>query len=813
MKLQCSCGAKFAVDVTPEMGRNPVRFVCPQCGLDSSEFVNGLIQQELLAKGIAPAPAAAPADPPPPAPAPSAPKYSISHSAGAPAPAPAPAPQASAPAPPAPGGSRLRISHETKPAEQSQEEAAPESKFCVRHRGVPVTEHCVVCKKAICPQCMEMFGYFCSPLCKNKADLQGIAAPKYAGQRYEVEARFWRKTGLIFGGIAALLVLFLGTWIWWAWFGTVPHPYFKVRFEDAPAYSGRTFIIDKSQVVFLHGGLLARYDMPHNKQIWSQELVSQKQIDELTKEEMASQAKAAANDDSGMFRSRPEDEVRREIKMGLEQDLMLRVSAHNIWVGNGDKLTHYDWETGKALNDTTLPELGGELVEGDGELLMLGQESVTHISLATGEARVEQIGKSGAKPSGGGAFASAGGSGQPATGGLPLGNDNGAPLDPNRVNQEAANLKLPAKIALPALLANAQHERQLEAALKSDSHVPVKVQEALPDAPEFQLVPSPNGYVQFSSQLLEEKTISRVAMKPKPKTSALDGDVNASKTFAVANEILNDMQRDRGGDTIEEDASVYFVRVHIPDATDIADFTNEIVGAPQLYPQKTVNVVAGGHTVIVLDKSNKKLWETQLTYLLPAGMEEFGHAASESGAGPCVEHGDTLYVYDQAVLSAFDLQTGNAKWRLPTVGVSGLFFDDQGMVYVNTTSGNPDDIKYARQIDVTKNTQDILLKVDPKIGKTLWSVNPGGTISYLSGKFIYAAQWYDPNPTDEPVLSDATSGLEKPPYLHIARINPKNGRVMFDYYQDRAPISIHYDQNTIELVFKKEVQVLKYLTF
>ena len=83
-------------------------------------------------------------------------------------------------------------------------------------------------------------------------------------------------------------------------------------------------------------------------------------------------------------------------------------------------------------------------------------------------------------------------------------------------------------------------------------------------------------------------------MKPKPKTSALDGDVNASKTMDVANEILNDMQRDRGGDTIEEDASRYSVRVHIPEATDITDFTAEVIGQPQLFPQKTVNVSRRG---------------------------------------------------------------------------------------------------------------------------------------------------------------------------------------------------------------------------
>ena len=47
MKIQCACGAKYAFDVTPEMAENPVRFVCQTCGLDSSDFVNGLIRQEL----------------------------------------------------------------------------------------------------------------------------------------------------------------------------------------------------------------------------------------------------------------------------------------------------------------------------------------------------------------------------------------------------------------------------------------------------------------------------------------------------------------------------------------------------------------------------------------------------------------------------------------------------------------------------------------------------------------------------------------------------------------------------------------------
>jgi outer membrane protein assembly factor BamB len=164
------------------------------------------------------------------------------------------------------------------------------------------------------------------------------------------------------------------------------------------------------------------------------------------------------------------------------------------------------------------------------------------------------------------------------------------------------------------------------------------------------------------------------------------------------------------------------------------------------------------------------------------------------------------------VLSAYDLATGNARWRLPSIGVVGLFFDDQGMLYVNTTTGNPDDIKYARQIDINKSTEAVLLKIDPRTGKTLWSVKPGGYICYVSGKYLYTLQSYDPNPADVEVLSDTLEGLQKPPYLHLARINPKNGRELWQFYQDRAPVYFRFNDNFIELIFKKEVQVLTYLS-
>jgi outer membrane protein assembly factor BamB len=293
-----------------------------------------------------------------------------------------------------------------------------------------------------------------------------------------------------------------------------------------------------------------------------------------------------------------------------------------------------------------------------------------------------------------------------------------------------------------------------------------------------------------------------------------DGDLNVTRTAEVANEILNDMQRDAGGDKVTEDESRYQVTVHLPDAAGTTDWTGEVAGPPQLFVLKTVNVIVAGKTVVVLDKSNKMLWQASLTYPVSGGGGGFfSRRESQFGDGPCVEHGDTLYIFDQVVLTAFELGSGNARWRLPSVGVVGLFFDDEDNVYVNTTTGNPDDIKYSRQIDINRRTEAIVMKVDPKTGKTLWSAKPGGYVSYLSGKFIYVINSYDPNPTDEDEANFMMVGLQKSPFLRIARINPKNGRIMFEYYnRGRCPFFASFSDNSIQLIFKGEVQVLRFLT-
>ena len=113
-------------------------------------------------------------------------------------------------------------------------------------------------------------------------------------------------------------------------------------------------------------------------------------------------------------------------------------------------------------------------------------------------------------------------------------------------------------------------------------------------------------------------------MKAPPKKSVLDGDLNASKTTDAANEILNEMQRDRGGGTVEEDVSRYQVTLRRPDSTEPSDWTGEVIGPPRLFPLKTVNALTAGKTLIVFDKTNKKLWQATLSYSVTGGSTAAG---------------------------------------------------------------------------------------------------------------------------------------------------------------------------------------------
>jgi hypothetical protein len=763
MKIQCSCGAKYSFDVPPESAANPVRFVCPACGVDSSNMVNELIRREFAAAATPPTPPAA-----------------------------------------APSGSRLKISREQPPAAAPvpvSTDNHPALTACPKHPDEAATEKCAVCHKPICPKCMALFGYFCSPFCKSKADAQSLHVPTYAGSSANAQARFWRKTGLIIWSAAAAVALAVGFGVWYSLVGSVPHAIFAFHFSQRAEY-GHCQNVRPDQLAVLHGGTLARFDLNSKAPVWSHELISQQDVD-------AAVARMGEVDMGNGMRMGG-DQVQKMARAGLEAELSLMVYGSNVWLGDRTALTHYDWATGAKLESIPLGANRGELIAGDGEIIVLqetaaGAKSVTHVNYATGAAQTEAFNEAG-KLLLADANANNSGSGLPSANGNP-----DQPLDPNKVADQAQSLTTPGRLALPALLANSMHQQQLMAEMKDGDtprHKPTATQNAEPQE-EFAMVPGKHGYIQYSIKLLEEHMVTREAMKAPPARSVVNGNLTAGQGTEAANEILNEMQRNKGGDKVTEDESLYQVTVRHSDAAGTPDWIGQVTGFPVVYSLKTVNVIAAGKSVTVLDKANKKLWDASLTYEVapsPGGPNGEGLA----GECPCVEHGDTLYVVDQAVLTAFDLASGNARWRLPSVGIVGLFIDDQGMLYVNTTTASPDKIKYSRQIDIAEAIDTMLVKVDPQSGRTLWSVKPGGFAYYVSGPYIYTVLSHDA-PADD-MASDLTAILRKPSLLRILRINPKNGDIMWDHDEASAPLDIRFDNNVIYLVYHNSVEVLRYLT-
>lgn len=284
MKIQCACGAKYAFDATPEMLQNPVTFVCPGCGLDSSDFVNELIRREFAGQV--------------------------------------------SPAPPATETPRLKIAR-TEAQSSARVEATPAApaatEYCPKHPHELAVHHCVVCGKPMCHQCMSLFGHVCSPFCRARAEAQNLEVPVFAGQKTVAAARHWRKAGLITRLAAVLVLGGFGFWVWYAWVGSVPHAVLSVRF-DSVAYTGESRLCGTNQIVFLHGGTLARYDIRSGKEVWSQVLVTPQQIADAVAR--GNRLQPTDRDQPRIPQSQLEEWAIRD----LEGSLQLHVSGENVWV-------------------------------------------------------------------------------------------------------------------------------------------------------------------------------------------------------------------------------------------------------------------------------------------------------------------------------------------------------------------------------------------------------------------------------------------------------------------------------------------------
>ena len=130
MRIQCSCGATYDFEVTPEMAQQPVQFVCQTCGGDLSESLTELARKELAQSAI------------PVAQAVESPQSTLGN--------PRLIPQSAL---------RVRLANAPEPhlAATSPElltaENVLEEQRCSKHPAELATNKCFICSKPICPKC------------------------------------------------------------------------------------------------------------------------------------------------------------------------------------------------------------------------------------------------------------------------------------------------------------------------------------------------------------------------------------------------------------------------------------------------------------------------------------------------------------------------------------------------------------------------------------------------------------------------------------------------------------------------------------
>src|SRR5262249_16007905 len=254
------------------------------------------------------------------------------------------------------------------------------------------------------------------------------------------------------------------------------------------------------------------------------------------------------------------------------------------------KLVKYDWETGKPGAEVPLKNRAATIELRDGSMFVFNssgssQPLVTRVNPSTGESKTEDTVPT-PLPSSSLAAASP----QPPPG-------PGPGLDPSQAAGRFSGFGPFAAAQAVALQSQVRQEKML-AMMKEDEAGAPAMSRGL-DSTRSSLIPAGRNVVEFSVKLIEEKSERRQAMKAPPKLYALYGPITQPATAAIANETLNEMQRERTEGVEIVDVSRYQITLRRLPAEDAPDWTGEVIGPAQFFALETVDLLVAGTTLLV----------------------------------------------------------------------------------------------------------------------------------------------------------------------------------------------------------------------
>jgi hypothetical protein len=632
------------------------------------------------------------------------------------------------------------------PAAQMPDTAAtaPPDEFCNRHTNKPAQAHCAVCGKPICADCMAIFGYLCSVVCRYEAESRGIDVPLYKGQRIQAERRASRWTNVIVLLIALLILAALGAWAWFSLSGSKPRLVATLSLTE-PAANTRMMFLAPKQLLLVTGARAFVHDFSSGKDTWS------------TPFSDAALGNAPAS----------------ALPPNLPQ---VYVDANSIWVCLGNSVKHLDRATGAVKQTISIPPSFASFTANPSNLFIVSEPDetrrlITRIDLPSGE-----------------------------------------------ITRQEATVPRPEKHLLPNELP--PNVQPTAGVLLSQALDEQKFNKPL-DAQSSQFFSAGQNLVELRVKLTDPKVTWIQTIKPKGPSLINGATTAATSASAVEEEVFNDIKRDRTGGVRGVDESRYEVRLTRWINSQSVEWKGVATGTPSFFSLQTVDLLTAGGlggsggdkpagTLHVFDKENKELFTTSLAY--PIG--DLFASNSAAGICPAVQTADTLYFFDQGVLTAFALPDGKVRWRLPSVGISGIQFDSHGMLYVDSTTAAPEDIQFSDQIKF-EHTAPVILKVEPKSGKILWRAVDRGQACFLSGNFVYAESIRNGGMAIGKALRGALDAPEgdEPVYFHLYRLDPDTGHVLWNLYREHAPEDTAFQKNSFVLRFEQDVKYYKYLTF
>jgi hypothetical protein len=279
-------------------------------------------------------------------------------------------------APPAGGASRMRVAGSIAEAKmvdpapnETTTEAPPAAEHCAKHPDAPAAANCVVCNKAICLDCMTVFGYLCSAYCKGLAARKNIPVPRYAGMRAELIEAENRKGNKLIAATIVAGVLFLWIFIWYNFFGAKP----KLAWKAEASPNARFFYAQwagRDKVVGVSTDKAALFDASSGKVVWESAFKSDEKVERKARTQLR-------------------DEESDLIDF-WDVNLRARLVGPDLWVIFPRKAVRFEAATGKRKQEVALPEAADEATFSEAAFLGIahpaeGRHLLTRVDLSSGQ--------------------------------------------------------------------------------------------------------------------------------------------------------------------------------------------------------------------------------------------------------------------------------------------------------------------------------------------------------------------------------------------------------------------------------------------